>query len=272
MKNPLIICRNMLGQHKKANFTNKFNFIDETKYNVIHSDDKNNLHSNLHNLWKLTLEYKNPIVLGGDHSLAISTLSSSICKYGQDIKVLWFDAHADINSYTESNSKNIHGMVLNYLCNINIPKYNFDCNSAPLFKFIPSKKLNPSNIMYIGIRDLDEYEKDVLKYYNIQRITCDNVNNNPEMCIDKINTFIGNSKTHLSIDIDALDPLFVPCTGTPVDDGIQLDKLQYILKNMNTKNVIHTDVVEYNPSLGNMQEQIRTQETIKSLLQTIYCF
>lgn len=267
MKNKLILCKNMLGQQKKANFTNKFNFINKNRYDIITSSDSNNLYSNLFDLWKITNEHNRPTVLGGDHSLAISTLSSSIFKYGTDIKILWIDAHADINTYTSSHTKNVHGMVLNYICDVNMPGiFESICDSYQKLPFLPHIKVDPTNIMYIGIRDLDDYEKDVLKYYNISQINCNNVNNNPDKCIEQINTFVGNDKFHLSIDIDALDPYYVPCTGTPVEHGIELHKLLYILKNMNMKNKIHTDIVEYNPSLGNIQQQHRTQETINALL------
>ena len=87
MKKSLIICRNMLGQKKKANFTNKFHFIDKHRFQIVESPIKNNLYCNLYNLWRLTLEHHKPIVLGGDHSLAISTLSSSICKYTHNLKI-----------------------------------------------------------------------------------------------------------------------------------------------------------------------------------------
>ena len=73
----------------------------------------------------------------------------------------------------------------------------------------------------------------------------------------------------MSLDIDAIEPEYVPCTGTPVEDGIKLSNLLYILKHTNMKNKIHTDIVEYNPSLGNLQQQRRTQQTILSLLDIL---
>lgn len=269
MKKSLIICKNMLGQKKKANFTNKFHFIDKHRFHIVESPTKNNLYCNLYKLWRLTLDHDKPTVLGGDHSLAISTLSSSICKYGQNIKILWIDAHADINSYSESTTKNIHGMVLNFVCDVNTFNQRNHYNQIHYSMFVQNRKIDPKNILYLGIRDLDNYEKDLLRQYNISHIDCKTINDNPDKCIHIVNKFIGKDKYHMSLDIDAIEPEYVPCTGTPVEDGIKLSNLLYILKNTNMKNKIHTDIVEYNPSLGNLQQQRRTQQTILSLLDVL---
>ena len=189
-------------------------------------------------------------------------MSSSIYQHGNDIKVLWFDAHPDINSYEKSETKNIHGMVLNYITQIgNNNEYKFD--------FIPKTPLHPSNILYICIRDIDNYEKEIIQKYNIQQITCDDVNDNPSKTIKIINQFIGNSKYHLSLDIDGLDPRHMPSTGTPVNYGMHLSQLLYILKNINHKNRINTDIVELNTCIGSEFEKEKTLDNVKKIIEIL---
>ena len=217
MKN-LIICKNMLGQKRKANYINKFNFIDKT-YNKAYTKDVNNLYMNLFNLYRKNIKKNNNIVIGGDHSLAISTLSSTIMKYGPNNKIIWIDAHCDVNSQKASVSKNVHGMVLNYILKL----HSYNRNQYNLF--VPSRKINTENIMYLGIRHIDAYEKEILEKYSIKYILSNEINNNTERCINKINNFLHKSKYHLSIDIDGLSPNYVPCTETPVEKGIELNAL-----------------------------------------------
>ena len=253
----LIFFRNMLGQKKICTFQNI-----ETKLKISSLHLKNDLKQDLFSLYKFNNYYKKCINIGGDHSLSIATLSSSIYQHGNNIKVLWFDAHPDINSYEKSETKNIHGMVLNYITQIgNNNEYKFD--------FIPKTPLHPSNILYIGIRDIDSYEKEIIQKYNIQKITCDDVNNDPSKTINTINNFIGDSKYHLSLDIDGLDPIYTPSTGTPVDNGMHLTPLLHILKNINHQNRINTDVVELNTCIGDEFEKEKTLDNVKKIIEIL---
>lgn len=256
MKN-FVFFKNMLGQGKKCCFKQI-----EKKLDVRSLTLNNNLKQDLLSLYNHNNKVQNCFNIGGDHSLSIATLSSSIYKHGNDIKVLWFDAHPDINSYEKSQTKNVHGMVLNYITHLgNNHEFNFD--------FIPEKPLHPSNILYIGVREIDSYEEEIIQKYDIQNITCNDVNDDPLRVINIINDFIGDSKYHLSLDIDGLDPEYTPSTGTPVDNGMHLIPLLHILKNINHQNRINTDVVELNSCIGSAFDKEKTINNVKKIIETL---
>ena len=253
----LVFFRNMLGQKKGCSFHGIENNLKTSSLHL-----KNDLKKDLLSLYKYNNNVKKCINIGGDHSLSIATLSSSIYKYGNNIKVLWFDAHPDINSYEKSETKNIHGMVLNYITQIgNNDEYKFD--------FIPKIPLHPSNILYIGVRDIDNYEKDIIQKYNIQQITSEDVNNDPIKTINMINNFIGDSKYHLSLDIDGVDPQYMPSTGTPVDNGMHLLPLLHVLKHINHENRINTDIVELNTCIGDKFDQEKTLNNVQKIIEIL---
>lgn len=256
MSKKVVFFKNMMGQTKKCNFQHVNHLF---KCPVISTN--RNISYNLNSLNNYLYKNNTDVVLGGDHSLSISSLSNSIKKHGNNFKVIWIDAHADINSTSSSHTKNIHGMVLNYMCGIE--------NNKPIFNFIPSKKLNLKNILYIGLRDPDVYENSLIEQHQIQTISSDTMNNNISKAIKQTKEFLGNDKFHLSIDIDGLDPEFAPSTGTPVEAGIKMANLLLLLKNLDNKNKIFTDIVEFNPNLGSINDKIVTQNNIKKLIQYV---
>ena len=162
-------------------------------------------------------------------------------------KVIWFDAHPDINTYESSESKNFHGMPLAYLTGL--------CENED-FSFILNK-LNFNNLLYIGIRDIDNYEKKVIDKYGIQYISSEEVNNNVEESIDKINKFIEDKPVHLSFDVDCMEPEIIPCTGTRYDGGLNLNTKK-ILDSLVDNNIVNIDLTEINLELGNKSDRDKT--------------
>lgn len=252
-----ILFKNMLGQRKPCSFRNI-----EQKLKIKSLPLNNDLSKDLFSLYNYNNNEQIRLNIGGDHSISIATLSSSIKKHGNNIKVLWFDAHADINSYEKSETKNVHGMVLNYITQLG--------NNKPLFNFLPDNKLDPKNILYIGLRDIDPYENKIIEKYNINVISPEDVNTDPKNTTKKINDFIKESKFHLSFDIDGIDPSFMPSTGTPVENGMTMDSVCYILQNINHKNRINCDLVEYNCDIGNKNQQNITYTNVKKLIDILY--
>jgi len=200
-----------------------------------------NLFYNLRNLYKLNCEVKDTrLNIGGDHSMSIATLAYSLNHY-PDTKVIWIDAHADINTYEKSASKNYHGMPLAYLTNL---------DKTSQFPFI-NNNLNFDNLFYIGIRDLDDFEKYIIKEKNIKYISSQDFNMGK---FGSIWSFIENSPIHLSIDVDCLDPYYFPSTGTPVKDGIEKDMLLNFLEEIKYSNIVNGDLCEFNPNIGDKEE------------------
>jgi arginase len=122
-------------------------------------------------------------------------------------------------------------------------------------------------ILYLGIRDIDIFEREMLERYNIQYISCDELNNFDKRTIKKIDQFIDNYPVHFSFDVDSLDPSFIESTGTPVDKGLDPYKfLNMANQTKMKKNIVNMDLVEFNPDLqSNPYKLFRELEIIKSI-------
>ena len=181
--------------------------------------------------------------------MSIATVAESLNRFpNNELKVLWFDAHPDINTYESSESKNFHGMPLSYLTGL--------CQN-PDFSFI-NNKLNFDNLMYVGIRDIDDYERKVIDEHNIKYISCDEINNNVDQSLDTILNFIDNNPIHLSFDVDSMDPSIIPCTGTRYGNGLNLINTKKILDKLVDTNIVNIDITEINLELGNKEEREKT--------------
>tara|TARA_B100000886_G_scaffold220664_2_gene153387 strand:+ start:21471 stop:22259 length:789 start_codon:yes stop_codon:yes gene_type:complete len=224
-------------------------------YNIQVS--KNNMYKNLANLYKVNRRIRGTRVnIGGDHSMAIATGAFSLNKY-YNLKMIWIDAHPDINTTYSSTSNNYHGMPLGFLTGLDYDPY---------FSFIKNN-LNFNNIMYIGLRDIDNFEKKVIENTNIKCIFSDEINNNTEHALLKINQFINNDSFHLSFDVDSMDPSVIFSTGTPVKNGIYLSPMEKILSNLiKNPNMINMDITEMNLDIGSIDQK---EKSLKSLLYLI---
>ena len=107
-----------------------------------------------------------PIVLGGDHSVAVGSVSSSLKKYEDNLVVVWIDAHADIDPEESSISKNKHGMPVASLLKLNNQVNWIEDEKSTI------PRLKPKQIIYFGIRDLDPFEIDVIKKLGITHLQC----------------------------------------------------------------------------------------------------
>ena len=249
----LINFPSLLGQSKKGvQNTCKYlkNALDNNFYDVKCKNTIRHrnfyLVNNLWNLYHANILFDRKINIGGDHSMAIATIADSLNRVPQNkLKVLWFDAHADINTYNSSRTKNFHGMPLSYLTNLDYDEE---------LSFI-ANTLNFENLLYIGIRSLDKYERKVIQKYNIKYINVNEVNNYPEESLKIIKDFIGNDPTHLSFDVDAMDPSLIPSTGTPVENGLHLEETKFILDEVKDSNIINMDITELNLEIGSNKEK-----------------
>lgn len=247
-----------IGYTVEELYNSRLNTNDTWKHFI---PDSFNLKTNLKNLFEynndLLSKSKKVINIGGDHSMAIGSLGSTLKIFGSDIKVIWIDAHADINTKSSSPSGNVHGMPLAYLSGLDkSPDYNYLTN-----------KLNLNNLCYIGIRDLDSEEIKTINKYGIKKILSHDFNSNIDTCCSDIIKWIGNSKLHLSIDVDALDPKYMQFTGTKASGGLELDKLIKFIKEIKSNcEIVNADIAElnlYNPDCNNLLN--KEEEKIKSL-------
>ena len=195
---------------------------------------------NINELYQANKKSTGKIVnIGGDHSMAIATIADTLNKY-PNAKVVYFDAHADINTYKSSNSKHYHGMPLSFVTGL---------DSDKRFSFIKNK-LPIENLLYIGGRCWDIFERDEVYKRNIKFLSPDEINNNFNESLNKIMDFVGNSPVHVSFDVDSIDPKYIPSTGTPVKNGVELDNAIKILDGLNSRNIVNMDITELNRDLG----------------------
>ncbi len=185
-----------------------------------------------------------PLVLGGDHSIAIGTLAG-VAKNYNNLGVIWYDAHADLNTADTSPSGNIHGMPL--AVNLGLG----DSSLTQIAGYAP--KINPENIVIIGARSIDEGERVLIKEKNIKVFTMHEIDKIGMTAV--INEAIDYLKDrtdgiHLSFDLDSLDPSEAPGVGTPVAGGVTYRESHLALEMLAQSDLITSaEFVEVNPIL-----------------------
>lgn len=245
---PIILFPHYLGQtkpgvEKAPKYLKKV--INKKKHNIYDVKVTDDFFTNIKNLYDMNEKIKGDrINIGGDHSMSIATIAYTLNKY-PNAKVIYFDAHADINTYEKSKSKHYHGMPLSFVTGIDHDK-NFD--------FI-KKTLKFENLLYIGGRCWDIFERDLVYKHNIKHIDPDELNNDYENAMNKILAFSANSPVHLSFDVDCMDKSIVPSTGTAVKGGIKLDTGKKVLEGIkNHTNLVNVDITELNLDIGTSKE------------------
>jgi arginase len=181
-----------------------------------------------------------PLVFGGDHALAIGSISASLTdKTG----VLWIDAHGDCNTEASSPSHRIHGMPLAVLQGHGHPRLT-SLNELPL---------QAKDILQIGIRSLDKEEEILMRKWGVNYLTMKDIKaKGSSWMMDKLNTFIQDHPVlHVSFDCDSVDPSEAPGVNTPYKNGLSVDEVFMILNALPFEKVKSMDIVEYNPYRDN---------------------
>ncbi|KAH8099560.1 Ureohydrolase [Cristinia sonorae] len=204
-----------------------------------------------------------PLTLGGDHSLAMGTISGTLSQY-PNACVVWIDAHADINTASTTESGNIHGMPVSFLLGLDA--------TIPEFAWV-KPKLTTDRIVYIGLRDVDAGEKRILRENGIKAFSMHEVDKYGigkvvEMALDHVNPK-RDLPIHLSFDVDALDPTVAPSTGTPVRGGLTFREGHYICEAIyETGCLVALDLMEVNPSLADAEAVKQTVAVGCSLVRS----
>ncbi len=160
---------------------------------------------------------KTPIVLGGDHSVAVGTVSGVAEFYrrqSQSVGLIWIDAHTDINTPESSPSGNVHGMPLAAIMGLGLPEL------ANIFGFCP--KVAPENCVLVGIRDIDAVEKENVRKAGVEVFTMRDIDERGMRTVMEEALRLagrGTAGYHISLDMDWIDPEDAPGVGTPVRGG-----------------------------------------------------
>ncbi|HEX3844614.1 MAG TPA: arginase [Steroidobacteraceae bacterium] len=188
-----------------------------------------------------------PVMLGGDHSLAMGSISAVArhCQEsGRKLRVLWLDAHADFNTGELSPSGNLHGMPLACLCGFG-PKALVELGG-------PTPSLHPQWIRQIGVRSVDEGEKRffhelAVEVFDMRYIDEMGMRQTMEQALTGLDR---DTHLHVSFDVDFLDPEIAPGVGTVVPGGPTYREAQLCMEMIaDTRRVGSLDVVELNPAL-----------------------
>ena len=188
-----------------------------------------------------------PIVLGGDHSLAIGSISAVArhCRErGKKLRVLWFDAHADFNTATLTPSGNLHGMPVACLCGHG-PQQLIELSGQ-----LPA--INPRDLRLIGIRSVDDGEKQRvhevdIEVFDMRFIDEMGMRHAMELALALVGA---DTHLHVSLDVDFLDPDIAPGVGTAVRGGPTYREAQLCMEMIaDTGRLSSLDVVELNPAL-----------------------
>ena len=188
-----------------------------------------------------------PILLGGDHSLSIGSISAVArrCREeGKKLRVLWLDAHADFNTSELSPSGNIHGMPLACLCGFG-PRELLEIGGAP------APAITPSCVRQIGIRSVDDGEKRFvhdqgLDVFDMRHIDEMGMRQTMEHALAGLDS---DTHLHVSFDVDFLDPDIAPGVGTTVAGGPTYREAQLCMEMIaDTRRLGSLDIVELNPA------------------------
>ncbi|HXG44999.1 MAG TPA: arginase [Gemmatimonadales bacterium] len=189
-----------------------------------------------------------PLVLGGDHSIAVGTVSGIAAharRRHKRVGLLWVDAHGDINTPATSPSGNIHGMPLAALLGL---------GPRPLAgvggRF---RKVDPANVALVGVRSLDDGERRHLKTFGVHVYTMADIDRQGiHLVMRKAlhDVTEGTDYVHVSFDLDAVDPSLAPGVGTPVKGGLDYREAHLVMESVADAGVMTSlELVEVNPIL-----------------------
>jgi arginase len=199
-------------------------------------------------VYRAVSEEKLPLVLGGDHSIAVGTVAGISRAYrekGENLGLVWIDAHADMNTPETSPSGNVHGMPL--ACCIG----KGPSELTEIFGFAP--KIDPRNVAIVGLRDVDRTEVPHVRGAGVTAFTMREID---ERGLRSVITEAiqragdGTSGFHVSFDMDAVDPAEAPGVGTPVHGGLTYREAHLTMEILcDSGKMAGMEIVEVNPVL-----------------------
>jgi arginase len=206
-----------------------------------------------------------PIVLGGDHSIAMGTIAG-LSRYsaprGEKIGLVWFDAHGDANTAQTSPTGNIHGMPLAVALGLG------EASLVGLGGAVPM--VDGSRASVVGLRSVDQPERDNLRETGIGAFTMRDIDERGMRVVMEQamkRALSGTAGIHVSLDLDGIDPEFAPGVGTPVPGGISYREAHLAMEMLaDTGKVMSAELVEINPVLDHSN---RTAELAVELLASL---
>ena len=207
-----------------------------------------------------------PLVIGGDHSIAMGTVSGASAHFrqeGKKVGLIWFDAHGDMNLPETTPSGNIHGMPLAHLLGYGDPQLSSILGADPA--------VAPENVALIGIRDIDRVEREFINRSGINAFTMRDIDQLGMSEVSRRALEIVNADTagfHVSFDLDGCDPEVIPGSGTLVPGGVSFREAHLLLEECASNGrMTSIEVVELNPFLD--QANISAERAV-TLIQSAF--
>ncbi len=207
-----------------------------------------------------------PLVLGGDHSLAAGSVAATAAysrQRGERFGLIWVDAHGDMNTPASTGSGNVHGMPLAALLGPEPAELAAIGGSSP--------KIDPSHTVLIGVRNLDEQEKQRVRESQIHVFTMKDIDRSGiAAVIEQAIQLAGAGATglHVSFDLDVCDPSIAPGVGTPVKGGLNYREAHMVMEVLADSGKLRAlDMVEVNPTLDvrNSTAELATELVLSAL-------
>jgi arginase len=193
-----------------------------------------------------------PLILGGDHSVAIGSIAgiASYCRKNKKrLGVMWIDAHGDLNTAETTPSGNIHGMPL--AASIGLGAIEITSVGGDF------KKIDPRDVVLIGTRDLDDGERKVIKQTGMNIFTMEDIDKHGMSVVvtRALRRLRQVDFLHVSFDLDGVDPQVAPGVGTPVKGGLNYREAHLIMETLNESGKMTSlEMVEVNPILDNRNQ------------------
>jgi arginase len=207
-----------------------------------------------------------PLVLGGDHSLAAGSVAATAAhlrERGESFGLIWVDAHGDMNTPASSGSGNVHGMPLAALLGSE------PAELSGLGGFSP--KIDPEHVVLIGVRNLDDVEKQRVRDSRIHVYTMKDIDRSGIAAVIEQAIGLAGAGTaglHVSFDLDVCDPSIAPGVGTPVKGGLDYREAHMVMEVLaDSGRLLALDMVEVNPTLDvrNSTAELGTELVLSAL-------
>jgi arginase len=195
-----------------------------------------------------------PLVLGGDHSIAIGTLAGVARMRGRAPGIIWVDAHGDINTPLTSPTGNVHGMPVHFA--------------------LEAHDVAPERMVFIGLRDVDEGEKRAIRDLGVRAFTMSDIDRLGMAAVIAEALAItagGSDSLHVSFDMDGIDPSEAPGVGTPVRGGISYREAHLLMEAVAVSGALGSlEITEINPILdrGNQTAILAVELVLSALGKT----
>lgn len=226
----------------------------------------NNIVKTFHSKKDHNREESTMLTLGGDHTISFGSICAAKQIYG-NIKVIWIDAHPDINTPCSSSSGNCHGMPLAYV---------FGMSRHHKLMSIKGPIITRDELAYVGLRSVDPFEESLIERNNLINFPASDVNDKGiDDVLKRLDEQLfrdpeeGPVKVHVSLDIDAIDPKYTPATGTPAGDGLTPDDVKKIIDYANSRSMggrCNLDITEVNPSLSDIKGVCKTFDVCEDII------